>query len=325
VTEQASRTKQDGGGGAAPGAEELSVVPVRHPLRWVAVVVVGVLVAMLVHSLIANPQWQWSYVQGYLTYGQIFSGIWITIELTVLSMLIGIVGGLVLAVMRMSDNPILKTAAWFYTWFFRGTPILVQLLFWFAFSALFHNISIGVPFGPTFHTWDSNALITPFVAGVLGLGLNEAAYMSEIARAGLLSVGTGQSEAAAALGMSRGLALRRIILPQAMRVIIPPTGNEIISMLKTSSLVGIVGLFDLTGVVQQIYNGQTFLQIPLLVVASIWYLVMTSVLSAGQYFLERRFGRGTNRNTPARPGQRLMAQFRAMRSSEGAGAGAGGL
>ena len=148
--------------------------------------------------------------------------------------------------MRMSANPVLSTTAWLYTWFFRGTPVLVQLLFWYSFAYLFSNLSIGVPFGPTFHTWDTNSLITPFIAGVLGLGLNEAAYMSEIARAGLLSVDEGQSEAAAALGMGRGLALRRIILPQAMRVIIPPTGNETISMLKTTSLVIVISLNDLT-------------------------------------------------------------------------------
>ncbi len=297
-----------------PPAEELIVVPVRHPGRWVAVAVIGVLVAMLVHSLVQNPAWQWDYVRGYVTFGEIMSGVWLTIELTFLSMLIGIGLGVVLAIMRLSPNPVLSTVAWLYTWFFRGTPVLVQLLFWFAFGYLFSNLSVGIPFGPTFHTWNSNDVITPFIAGVLGLGLNEAAYMSEIARAGLLSVGNGQTEAAAALGMGRGLALRRIVLPQAMRVIIPPTGNEIISMLKTSSLVGLVGLFDLTGQAQFIYNQHTSLQIPLLVVASIWYLAMTSVLSIAQYFLERRFGRGTRRSEVARrPLRRLLARARPPR------------
>ena len=294
---------------AAP-AEELTVVPLRHPMRWVAVAIIALLAAMFFHSLAANPQWQWSYVRGYFTDGQVVKGIWVTIQLTFLAMAIGIVFGIVLAVMRMSPNPVLRTTAWVYTWFFRGTPVLVQVLFWFSFSLLFHNISIGVPFGPTFHTWDSNALITPFVAATLGLGLNEAAYMSEIARAGLLSVGAGQSEAAAALGMSRGLALRRVILPQAMRVIIPPTGNETISMLKTTSIVVVIGLNDLTGTVQEIYSQATFLQIPLLVLASIWYLIMTSVLSVGQYFLERHYGRGVSRNVPARPMRRLINALR---------------
>jgi polar amino acid transport system permease protein len=297
-------------------AEELTVVPVRHPLRWVAVVILAVLAAMLIHSLVVNPAWQWSYFQGYFTDSQIIDGIWVTLELTFLAMLVGIVLGIILAIMRMSPNPVLSTTAWLYTWFFRGTPVLVQILFWFSFAYLFSNLSIGIPFGPTFHTWDTNSLITPFIAAVLGLGLNEAAYMSEIARAGLLSVNAGQSEAAAALGMSRGLALRRIILPQAMRVIIPPTGNETISMLKTTSLVIVISLNDLLGGAQNIYNQATFLQVPLLVVASAWYLLMTSILSIGQYFLERHFGRGVNRNTPARPMQRLMTRMRSARNHE---------
>jgi polar amino acid transport system permease protein len=303
---------------AGPSAEQLTVVPVRHPWRWVAVVVVGVLAAMLIHSLVVNPAWQWSYVRGYFTDRQILDGIVLTLELTALAMLIGIVLGTVLAVMRMSPNPVVATTAWLYAWFFRGTPVLVQLLFWYSFAYLFSNLSVGIPFGPTWHTWDTNSLITPFIAGVLGLGLNEAAYMSEIARAGLLSVDAGQHEAAAALGMGRILALRRIILPQAMRVIIPPTGNETISMLKTSSLVIVIGLNDLLGGAQNIYSQATFLQIPLLVVASIWYVIMTSILSVGQYFLERRFGRGTARARPARPAQRLLEQFRAQRRDQSA-------
>ena len=303
-------------------AEELTVVPLRHPLRWVAVLVLGVLVAMLVHSLLVNPAWKWDYVRGYFTFSTIVKGIWITVQLTILSMLIGVVLGIVLAVMRMSPNPILATCAWAYTFFFRGTPVLVQLLFWFNFAYLFSNLSIGVPFGPSFHTWDTNALISPFTAAVLGLGLNEAAYMAEIARAGLLSVGAGQGEAAAALGMSRGLALRRVILPQAMRVIIPPTGNETISMLKTTSLVIVISLNDLLGAASDIYNANPGLQIPLLVVASLWYLIMTSVLYVAQYFLERRYGRGSARVTVQRPGQRLLARMRAARKQEPAMGGA---
>lgn len=313
-------SKAAGSADPAPPAEELVVVPVRHPLRWVAVAVLAVLAAMLVHSLVVNPAWQWSYVQGYFTDSQILRGIVVTLELTGLSMLIGIVLGMVLAVMRTSPNPVVSTTAWVYAWFFRGTPVLVQLLFWYAFAYLFSNLSIGIPFGPQFHTWDTNSVITPFVAGVLGLGLNEAAYMSEIARAGLLSVDAGQQEAAAALGMGRGLAMRRVILPQAMRVIIPPTGNETISMLKTSSLVIVIGINDLLGAGTQIYSSASFLQIPLLVVASIWYLIMTSVLSIGQYFLEKRFGRGTRRPTrQQRPAQRLLAKIRAGRRAAATG------
>jgi polar amino acid transport system permease protein len=304
----------------SPAPDELTVVPVRHPLRWVAVAVIALFAAMFVHSLVVNSAWQWSYVRGYFTYSTVISGIWVTLELTGLAMLIGIVLGVILAIMRLSPNPVVSTSAWLYTWFFRGTPVLVQLLFWYAFAYLFSNISIGVPFGPRLHTWDTNSLITPFIAGVLGLGLNEAAYMSEIARAGLLSVDTGQQEAASALGMGRGLSLRRIILPQAMRVIIPPTGNETISMLKTSSLVITIGISDLLGSVQSIYSDNTFLQIPLLVVASLWYLVMTSILSVGQVFIERRYSRGS-RATPTRPGQRLLQQIRVQRRDEAGGGG----
>jgi polar amino acid transport system permease protein len=303
-----------------PPAQELTVVPLRHPLRWVAVGVIGVLVAMLIHSLATNPAWEWSYVRGYFTDAQITHGIWVTLQLTFLSMAIGIVFGIVLAVMRLSPNPILRGSAWLYTWFFRGTPVLVQLIFWYYLALLLPRISIGVPFGPTFHSWDANSAITPFVAALLGLGLNEAAYMSEIARAGLLSVSQGQHEAAAALGMSRGQAMRRIILPQAMRVIIPPTGNETISMLKTTSLVIVISLSDLLTAAQNIYNQATFLEIPLLVVASLWYLIMTSILSIGQYFLEQKFGRGFGRAAPSRPLERLLNSIRSQRAQE-AGAG----
>jgi polar amino acid transport system permease protein len=271
----------DSGQAGEPPAETLTVVPLRHPLRWVAVAAIGVLAAMFIHSLAVNGAWQWSYVRGYFADAEIMRGIWLTLQLTFLAMAIGVVLGIVLAVMRLSPNPILRTSAWVYTWFFRGTPVLVQLLFWFSFALLFHDISIGIPFGPKFHSWNANDVITPFVAGVLGLGLNEAAYMSEIARAGLLSVNQGQHEAAAALGMSRGQAMRRIILPQAMRVIIPPTGNETISMLKTTSICIVISLEELTTAAQTIYNQATFLQIPLLVVASIWYLIMTTILSIG--------------------------------------------
>ena len=297
--------------------EQLTVVPVRHPLRWVAVAILALFAAMLIRSLVVNPHWQWAYVRGYFTYPTIMAGIWITIQLTFLSMVIGIALGIVLAVMRLSPNPVLSTSAWIYTWFFRGTPVLVQLLFWYSAAYLFSNLSIGIPFGPTFHTWDTNSLITPFIAGVLGLGLNEAAYMSEIARAGLLSVDAGQHEAASALGMSRTLSMRRIVLPQAMRVIIPPTGNETISMLKTTSLVSVIGVQDLLGAAELIY-GSNGLQIPLLVVASIWYLIMTSVLSIGQYFIEKRFSRGTKFSTD-RPGRRALARALAARRADAAG------
>jgi polar amino acid transport system permease protein len=301
---------------ASPPPEELRVVPVRHPGRWVAVVVIAVLVAMLAHSLITNPRWEWDFVQGYLTYDAILSGVLVTLELTVLAMAIGVVLGILLAVMRLSPNPVLAGTSWVYTWFFRGTPVLVQLIFWGFIAQLYPRLSIGIPFGPEFVGADSNKVIGIFTAAVLGLGLNEAAYMAEIVRAGLLSVDEGQTEAASALGMRRMQTMRRIVLPQAMRVIIPPTGNETISMLKTTSLVTIIGVADLLGAAQLIY-GSNFKQIPLLVVASLWYLLITSVLSIGQYYLERRFARGSSRALPPTPLQRLRARTLGRRTSEG--------
>ena len=204
--------------------------------------------------------------------------------------------GILLAVMRLSPNPVVKFGSWAYICFFRGTPVLVQLLFWGFIAALFKTIDLGVPFGgPNLIHANSNDLITPFVAAILGLGLNEGAYMAEIVRAGIISVDEGQTEAAQSLGLSRLQMMRRIVLPQAMRVIIPPTGNETISMLKTSSLVIVLGgVFDTLFEAQQIYAAN-FKPIPLLIVASLWYLVMTSVLYVGQYFIERRFGRGFSR------------------------------
>jgi polar amino acid transport system permease protein len=204
----------------------------------------------------------------------------------------------VLAVMRLSPNPLVSSSSWVYIWFFRGTPVLVQLLFWNFIAALYPHIAIGIPFGPEFFSIDANKAITPFVAAILGLGLNEGAYMSEIVRAGILSVDEGQTDAAHALGMTRLQTMRRIVLPQAMRVIIPPTGNETISMLKTTSIASVIAVGDLFTQVQLIYGGN-LQQIPLLVVASIWYLVLTSLLSVAQYFIERRYSRGT---VPARQG-----------------------
>ncbi len=209
-------------------------------------------------------------------------------------MAIGILLGIVAAVMRLSPNPIVSGASWLYIWFFRGTPLLVQVLFWYNIAALFPVISLGIPFGPSFIHEPANSLITPLVAGLLALGLNEGAYMAEIVRAGIISVDEGQTDAAQSLGMSRLQTMRRIVLPQAMRVIIPPTGNETISMLKNTSLLYVAAFTELIYSVTQIYD-VNFQTIPLLIVASIWYLVMTSVLYVGQYFIERRFGRGFSR------------------------------
>jgi polar amino acid transport system permease protein len=267
---------------------------VRHPGRWAAAVVVLFLAVAVIGSMATNKRFEWSVVGHYLTEHTIIHGLLLTLELTVASMAIGIALGVILAVMRLSPNPLVAGVSWIYIWFFRGTPVFVQILFWFNIPALYPNFALGIPFGPQFTHVNVTSLITPFVAGLLALGLNEGAYMSEIVRAGIISVDEGQNEAAQALGMTRLLTMRRIVLPQAMRVIIPPTGNETISMLKTSSLVSAIAVTELLYSAQIIY-ARTFQTIQLLIVASIWYLVCTTVLSVGQYYVERHFGRGTRR------------------------------
>jgi polar amino acid transport system permease protein len=296
------RTTETAGRTTPP--EEIKAVPVRHPGRWLAAAVVLVLVAMFVHTLVTNPRYEWNVIGSYFFSRRVLEGLAITILLTVVAMVIGIVLGVILAVMRLSANPLLSGSSWVYIWFFRGTPILVQLLFWFNLAFLYPQISLGVPFGPSFLHGDANSLVTPLAAAILGLGLNEGAYMSEIVRAGILSVDHGQVEAAQALGMSRSLTMRRIVLPQAMRVIIPPTGNETISMLKTSSLASVITVTELLYAVQLIYS-VNFKTIPLLITASIWYLIVTSVLTAGQFYVERHYARGAARELPPTPWQRI--------------------
>ncbi|TMR96323.1 amino acid ABC transporter permease [Nonomuraea basaltis] len=266
------------------------IVPLRRPGRWAAAAVLAVLAAMAVNFVLTTPALRLDLVAGYLLERSIMRGLLLTIELTVLAMLAGVVLGTALAIMRLSDNPLLRWIAAAYVWLFRGTPILVQLLFWFFLGAVMPRVSLGIPFGPEFFSTPVNALITPFTAAILGLGLNEAAYMAEIVRAGIGSVDRGQREAAEALGMRPALVYRRIILPQAARMIVPPTANETISMLKLTSLVLVIGLPDLLTSAQLIY-GRNFQQIPLLIVASCWYLVLTTLLTFAQSRLERRLGR----------------------------------
>ena len=278
----------------------------RHPGRWVAAAAVLVLLVMLVNNLLTNQRFEWGVVRSYFTTRAILAGVVQTLLLTALAMLIGIVVGVLLAVMRFSPNPLVKGVSAVYVWFFRGTPVLVQLLFLFNISALIPRVSLGIPFGPEFVAGSANTFVTGFVAAVLGLGLNEGAYMAEIVRGGILSVDHGQSEAALALGMRRSLSMRLIVLPQAMRVIIPPMGNEVIGMLKTTSIVSVIAVPELLNSTQLIYS-RTYQVIPLLIVACLWYLVMTSVLSLFQVRLERRFSRGGHRSgqsaiTVRRPG-----------------------
>ena len=295
--------------GAVP-PEEIKAVPVRHPWRWVSVAVLGVLVAMLVNSLVTNDAYRWDTVGTYLFDQRLTRGALVTLQLTVLAMALGVALGVVLAVMRLSPNPVLSSTAWVYLWVFRGTPVYTQLVFWGLVSVLYPRLGIGIPFGPEFASFQTTQVITFFVAAVIGLALNEAAYMAEIVRAGILSVSEGQTEAAAALGMSRPQIMRRIVLPQAMRVIIPPTGNELISMLKTTSLVIAVPLTtDLYSTSREIAL-RLFQPLPLLICAAIWYLAITSVLMVGQYYLERHFARGSQRSLPPTPLQKLRRRLR---------------
>ncbi len=282
----------------------IKAVPVRHPGRWVAAVVVLALAGEVLYTFVTAPHLKWSVVAHYLNHRLILQGIVTTLELTILAMLIGIALGVILAVMRLSPNPVVSMVSWLYIWFFRGTPVLVQIFFWYNLATVLPYIGIGIPFTGIHWQADTNTLIPAFMAAMLGLGLNEAAYMAEIVRAGLISVEHGQTEAAQALGMTRLVVMRRIVLPQAMRVIIPPTGNETISMLKTSSLAFVASVPELFTRSEQI-AAATFEVIELAIVASIWYLAMTSILTVGQYYLERYFGRGTQRGLPATPIQRF--------------------
>ena len=250
------------------------------------------------------PNLHWDVVRHYLTGRLILQGIVLTLELTVLAMVIGIALGVVLAVMRLSPNPVVSSVSWFYVWFFRGTPVLVQIFFWYNLATVLPYIGIGIPFTAIHWQANTNSLIAPFMAATLGLGLNEAAYMAEIVRAGIISVEHGQTEAAQALGMTRLLLMRRIVLPQAMRVIIPPTGNETISMLKTTSLAFVASVPELFTRSQQIASA-TYQVIELAIVASIWYLAMTSILTVGQFYVERYFARGSQRGLPLTPIQRF--------------------
>lgn len=277
--------------------DEIKAVPVRRPGRWIAAAIVLLVAGSIVRSIVTNPRFQWGVVGDYLFDARVLHGVIATLYLTVIAMAIGIVLGIVLAVMRLSPNPVVSSASWVYIYVFRGTPLLVQIIFWYNITALFPTIDLGIPFGPSFVHLHANSLITTFAAAVLSLGLNEGAYMAEIVRAGIISVDEGQTQAASSLGMGRLQIMRHIVLPQAMRVILPPTGNETISMLKNTSLVSFIAFAELFYEVSQIY-GATYQTIPLLIVASIWYLVMTSIAYVGQYFLERRVGRGFSRSGP---------------------------
>ncbi len=289
---------------AAPSPEAIQAIPVRHPWRLVAAAIILLVFASVAYTIATAPNLRWSQVTHWLFQHSVLQGAVGTIVLTVLAMVIGIVLGVALAVMRLSPNPVMSVVSWFYIWFFRGTPVLVQLFFWWNLPLILPHIGIGIPFTSIGWHTDTVKLISPFIASFAGLGLNEGAYMAEIVRAGIISVEQGQTEAAQALGMRRMLVMSRIVLPQAMRVIIPPTGNETISMLKTSSLAFITTYGELFRVATEI-SAFNYRIVELLFVVSIWYLAFTSVLTVGQYYLERYFARGATRQLPLTPLQRF--------------------
>ncbi|MCG8964350.1 MULTISPECIES: amino acid ABC transporter permease [Streptomyces] len=295
------------------GPEAIKAIPVRHPGRYVSAVVVLALLGSVVYAF-AQGKINWGTIPEYFFDDRILDGVWNTLVLTVLSMVIGIAGGILLAVMRLSKNPVTSSVAWFYIWFFRGTPVLVQLFVWFNLGLVFEYINLG----PIYKDYWSS-FMTPLLTALLGLGLNEAAYMAEICRAGLLSVDEGQTEASHALGMSHTKTLRRIVIPQAMRVIVPPTGNEVINMLKTTSLVSAVQFYDLFKQAQDIGQNAGS-PVEMYFLAAAWYLIMTSILSVGQYYVERYYARGSSRSLPPTPLQRLRAAVLPTRRPKGAAA-----
>ena len=294
--------------------ETLEAVPTRHPLRWLGAAVVLIAAVSLVTSLATNDNLKWSVVGDYLFSQLVFEGLWTTVWLTVVAMIMGIVGGVVLAVMRLSANPILAGLAGLFVWVFRGTPLLVQIIFWGYLGALYPQLIFGIPFTDiTFFSASTSTIVTGSVAALLALGLNEMAYASEIVRAGILAVDDGQTEAAHSLGMTPAVTTRRIVLPQAMRVIVPPMGNETITMLKSTALVSVISGHDLLTNLQNVYS-QNFQVIPLLIVASVWYLALTSLLSIPQAWLERRYSRGSRMPVNDGPLARLTG-FRFSRPS----------
>jgi polar amino acid transport system permease protein len=287
--------------GAGDGAA-IKAIRLRHPWRIVFAAVILLIFAVVVIDAAFRPAYDWPSVAKYVFDRRITQAALVTLELTVYSMVIAIVLGVILAVMRLSPNPVVKSLAWFYLWIFRGTPVYVQLTLWGLISLIYSTIDIGIPFMKPWISLETNAALSTFTIAIIGLALNEAAYMAEIVRAGLLAVDRGQEEAATALGMSWSQTMIRVILPQSMRVIIPPTGNEVISMLKTTSLVTAVPFsFELFTRSRDI-SAETFNPIPLLIVASLWYLLFTSILMVGQYFLEKRFARGVGDRRPDRKG-----------------------
>ncbi|MFD7708977.1 amino acid ABC transporter permease [Streptomyces sp. NPDC059785] len=272
----------------------LKIVPVRHPWRWAAVVVTAVLLAQFAHGLATNPGWEWEVFAEFFTADVVLKAVWTTLQLTVYGTALGFALGIALAFMRLSASPFLKAVAFAYIWAFRSIPLIVQLLFWFNLAYLYKELRFGIPFGPGFYSFDTMGLVGAMSAAVLGLALHQAAYAAEIVRGGVLAVDQGQLEAAAALGIPKLRQIRRIVLPQAMRSILPNAANEVISLFKGTSIVSVMAIGELFYQVQVIYgrNGRV---VPLLMVATAWYMLLTTALSVLQHYTERHFAKGTAR------------------------------
>ncbi|WP_432994069.1 amino acid ABC transporter permease [Dactylosporangium sp. CA-233914] len=290
--------------GPRPETPVLTGRPYRW--RWLAGLAALAVVAAGISSLARNPAMGWPAVAQYFLSEQVLQGLWLTVWLTAVVTTLGFLGGIGVAAMRLSANPVLAAIGWAYVWFFRSVPVLVQLLFWFNIGYLYPRLSLGIPGGPTFASANSTELISATTAALLGLTLHEAAHAGEIVRGGILGVDHGQLEAGVALGLPRSRIFRRVVLPQAMRSIVPATGNLLIGTLKGTSMVSVIAVNDLLYSVQYIYN-RTYEVVPLLAVATAWYLVLTSILSVAQYYVERYFARGAHRTLPPTPWQRLRA------------------
>ncbi|NEY32854.1 ABC transporter permease subunit [Streptomyces sp. PRKS01-65] len=295
---------------SGPAAGPPRIVPRRHLGRLLSAAAGLLVLAMILNSVVRNDAFQWDVVGRYFTSAAVLDGLLLTLWLTAAVTVLGFLLGTPLAVMRLSGNPVVRTLAWGFVWIFRSTPLLVQLLFWFNIGALYPTLGLGIPFGPQFVTVETVNLLGPTLTAVIGLTLHEAAYAAEVVRGGILSVDPGQTEAAQALGLSRRRTLRRVVIPQAMRSIVPTAGNMLIGTLKGTSIVSVLAVHDLLHSVQLVYN-QTYEIIPLLLVATLWYIAVTTVLSAGQFYVERYYARGTSRALPPTPLQRLRGRLTA--------------
>lgn len=294
------------------------VVPLRHPLRWVATAVVLVVLAQVIHGLVTNPFYQWDRFAYWFFRPVVLDGLLITLYVTAISAVLALLAGVVLALARLSRSPVLQVVSWAYVWLFRSVPLIVVLLFLYNFSALYRTLGVGIPFGPVFVSFGVTTLATETVIAIVGLTLHEAAYAAEIVRAGILSVDQGQHEAAAALGIPRRHQFRRIVLPQALRSIVPNYVNLLIGLIKSTSLVFYVSLLDLFGTVQSMGSTYPGDIVPLLLVATVWYVILTSVVSVVQYYVERRFARGAVRTLPPTPLQRLRSGLDGLSARTGA-------